>query len=67
MSKSARNAVDYLYEWAIEQGDWAILLTNKVISGNPLSDGDRDQIIDSRISSQGKATSTGNGAVISNN
>jgi energy-coupling factor transporter ATP-binding protein EcfA2 len=67
MSKSARNAVDYLYEWAIEQGDWAILLTNKVISGNPLSDGDRDEIIDSLISSQGKATSTGNGAVISNN
>lgn len=63
MSKSAGNAVNYLYDWAKEQGNWAVLLTNKVVSGISLSDNDRDEIIDSLINDQGIAKSAGSSVI----
>lgn len=63
MSKSTGNAVNYLYEWANEQGNWAVLLTNKVVSGITLSDDDRDKIIDSLISEQNNTTPIKSGTI----
>ena len=67
MSKSTGSAVDYLYEWAKDQGNWAVLLTNKVVSGISLSDDDRDKIIDSLINDHGNANSTSSSVVNNGN
>lgn len=52
MSESTKNATEFLFEWAREQGDWALLLTNKVLRNSPLTDDDREEIIESLIFSQ---------------
>jgi len=40
----SKKVIDYLWEWANEQGDWAKLLTFHVISKESLSEEERDQV-----------------------
>ena len=46
MNETYKNAVDYLYEWAEEQGKWAVLLVNKIVSNYALVQDDYNKIID---------------------
>jgi energy-coupling factor transporter ATP-binding protein EcfA2 len=63
MSELMRSAVNYLYEWAKEQGNWAILLANNVVSEIPVIDDLRDEIIKVLVNDQENTYSIGSSVI----
>lgn len=49
---AVKKAVDYLYDWAIEEGKWATKLVDKIIAGECLSTEDENEIISIMLSKE---------------